>query len=38
VRIDHVLADDALVPLHTAEGRGSGSDHRPVVVDLAVLG
>lgn len=35
--IDHVFSDPALVALDAAEGTGTGSDHRPVVVDLAVL-
>jgi endonuclease/exonuclease/phosphatase (EEP) superfamily protein YafD len=35
--IDHVFADPALVALRVTEGEGPGSDHRPVVADLAVL-
>ena len=38
IRIDHVLVDSTLVPTAAAEGRGQGSDHRPIIVNLAVLG
>jgi endonuclease/exonuclease/phosphatase (EEP) superfamily protein YafD len=34
--LDHVLTDPAIVPVRVREGRGTGSDHRPVVVDLAI--
>lgn len=37
LRLDHVFADASLVPLAAREGRGAGSDHRPIVVDVAVL-
>jgi endonuclease/exonuclease/phosphatase (EEP) superfamily protein YafD len=37
LRLDHVFADAALVPLRATEGKGQGSDHRPIVVDLAIL-
>jgi endonuclease/exonuclease/phosphatase (EEP) superfamily protein YafD len=38
IRLDHVFVDDRpLVPLRVREGTGAGSDHRPVIVDLAVL-
>jgi endonuclease/exonuclease/phosphatase (EEP) superfamily protein YafD len=38
IRLDHVFVDDPpVVPLHVREGTGTGSDHRPVIVDLAVL-
>jgi endonuclease/exonuclease/phosphatase (EEP) superfamily protein YafD len=37
VRIDHVFTDDAIVPLRVFQGVGTGSDHRPVIVDLAAL-
>lgn len=37
VRLDHVFTDPSLVALRVHDGRGHGSDHRPVVVDLAVL-
>ncbi|GIU87351.1 MAG: endonuclease [Acidimicrobiia bacterium] len=36
IRIDHVLVDDELTVLRVAELRGHGSDHAPVLVDLAV--
>jgi endonuclease/exonuclease/phosphatase (EEP) superfamily protein YafD len=35
--IDHVYADPPIVPVRAAEGRAFGSDHRPIVVDLAIL-
>jgi endonuclease/exonuclease/phosphatase (EEP) superfamily protein YafD len=38
IRLDHVFVDDPpVVPLHVRQGTGAGSDHRPVIVDLAVL-
>jgi len=37
-RIDHVLVSAHLGVLKVAEGEGRGSDHRPVIADLAVLG
>jgi endonuclease/exonuclease/phosphatase (EEP) superfamily protein YafD len=37
LRLDHFFVDPSLIPLHTAEGRGKGSDHRPIIVDLAVM-
>jgi endonuclease/exonuclease/phosphatase (EEP) superfamily protein YafD len=37
LRLDHVFVDRPLVPLDAAEGRGYGSDHRPIVVDLAAV-
>jgi endonuclease/exonuclease/phosphatase (EEP) superfamily protein YafD len=37
IRIDHVLVDPPLIPTRAAEGRGQGSDHRPIIVDLAVI-
>jgi endonuclease/exonuclease/phosphatase (EEP) superfamily protein YafD len=37
VRIDHVFVDDAIVPLSIHQGVGHGSDHRPVIADLAVV-
>jgi endonuclease/exonuclease/phosphatase (EEP) superfamily protein YafD len=36
LRLDHVLVSPELVPLAVREGRGEGSDHRPVVADLAL--
>jgi endonuclease/exonuclease/phosphatase (EEP) superfamily protein YafD len=38
LRIDHMLMTDTLVTLAVREGRGAGSDHRPVIGDIAVLG
>jgi endonuclease/exonuclease/phosphatase (EEP) superfamily protein YafD len=38
IRLDHVFVDDPpVVPLDVQQGTGTGSDHRPVIVDLAVL-
>ena len=37
MQLDDVLVDDALVVLDIRELRGSGSDHKPVLVDLAVM-
>ncbi len=38
LRLDHVFVDDPpVVPLHASEGTGTGSDHRPIVVDLAIV-
>jgi endonuclease/exonuclease/phosphatase (EEP) superfamily protein YafD len=37
LRLDHVLLTGELFPLAVGEGDGAGSDHRPVVVDVAVL-
>jgi endonuclease/exonuclease/phosphatase (EEP) superfamily protein YafD len=38
IRLDHVFVDDPpVIPLHVRQGTGAGSDHRPVIVDLAVL-
>jgi endonuclease/exonuclease/phosphatase (EEP) superfamily protein YafD len=37
VRIDHVLVDPDVVVLDVRELRGSGSDHKPVLADLAIL-
>jgi endonuclease/exonuclease/phosphatase (EEP) superfamily protein YafD len=38
VRIDHVLATTELVARSVRNGRGEGSDHVPMVVDLALVG
>jgi endonuclease/exonuclease/phosphatase (EEP) superfamily protein YafD len=35
--LDHLFADPPIVPLRVREGRGTGSDHRPIVVDLALV-
>ncbi|MCA1845360.1 MAG: endonuclease/exonuclease/phosphatase family protein [Actinobacteria bacterium] len=35
-RLDHVLVSPELAVLGVREGRGPGSDHRPVVADLAL--
>jgi endonuclease/exonuclease/phosphatase (EEP) superfamily protein YafD len=37
IQVDHVLVSPTIVPLSIREGRGSGSDHKPVVVELALL-
>lgn len=34
--LDHLFADPPIVPVRVREGRGVGSDHRPIVVDLAI--
>lgn len=38
IRIDHVFHSDQIVCLAVHEGKGVGSDHRPVIADLAILG
>jgi endonuclease/exonuclease/phosphatase (EEP) superfamily protein YafD len=35
IRVDHVLCGKPLVAVSVTHGRGIGSDHRPVIVDLA---
>jgi endonuclease/exonuclease/phosphatase (EEP) superfamily protein YafD len=37
IRIDHVFLSSNLVTLEIREGEGRGSDHRPVIADIAVL-
>jgi endonuclease/exonuclease/phosphatase (EEP) superfamily protein YafD len=37
IRLDHVFVDDELVVLDIRELAGPGSDHKPVLVDLALL-
>lgn len=36
LRIDHVLVSESIVPVRVREGRGIGSNHAPVIVDLAI--
>jgi len=36
IRLDHVLVSKQVVPLSIREGVGEGSDHKPVIVDLAL--
>ena len=38
VRLDHVLVSHHIAVVGIAEGIGKGSDHRPVIADLAVTG
>ena len=38
VQVDHVLVDDGIVVLDIDTLRGTGSDHQPIVVDLAITG
>ncbi|MEO8538896.1 MAG: endonuclease/exonuclease/phosphatase family protein [bacterium] len=38
IRIDQVFHSQGIVCLSIREGRGEGSDHRPVIADLAILG
>ena len=38
IRIDHVFHSREVVTLSIREGVGAGSDHRPVIAELAVLG
>ncbi len=38
IQLDHVFVDDPpVVPRHVRQGTGTGSDHRPVITDFAVL-
>lgn len=37
IRIDHVFLSAGLVTLTIHEGEGKGSDHRPVIADVAIL-
>lgn len=37
VRLDHVLVSPEVACLQVREGEGRGSDHRPVLVDVAIL-
>ncbi|MEA2685879.1 MAG: hypothetical protein QOE93_1074, partial [Actinomycetota bacterium] len=36
-RIDHVLTTDGLVVTRIGVGEGRGSDHRPLIADVAVV-
>ena len=36
LHLDHVFLSPHLVPVAVTEGHGAGSDHRPVIVDVAV--
>ena len=38
LRIDHALSSKELVPLEASYGKGTGSDHRPIIVDYALVG
>lgn len=38
IRIDQVFHSAGIVCLSIREGRGEGSDHRPVIAELAILG
>ena len=38
VRLDHVLLSPEVACLRVWEGEGRGSDHRPVLLDVAILG
>jgi endonuclease/exonuclease/phosphatase (EEP) superfamily protein YafD len=38
LRIDHALSSDELVPVSASYGTGTGSDHRPIVVEYALVG
>lgn len=37
IRIDHVVLSPGLTCLAIREGKGTGSDHRPMIADIAVL-
>lgn len=36
LHIDHVLVSSSITPIRIREGRGVGSDHRPVIADLVI--
>lgn len=38
LRLDHVFYNRSVVGLRVREGDGTGSDHRPVIADLAIVG
>ena len=37
LRIDHALSSKELVPVHASYGKGRGSDHRPIIVEYALV-
>jgi len=37
LRIDHSLSSKELVPVHASYGTGKGSDHRPIIVEYALV-
>jgi endonuclease/exonuclease/phosphatase (EEP) superfamily protein YafD len=37
IRIDHVFVSEGVTCMSIAEGAASGSDHRPVIANLAIL-
>jgi endonuclease/exonuclease/phosphatase (EEP) superfamily protein YafD len=37
IRLDHVFTTPNIVPLSIREGRGIGSDHKPVITRLAIV-
>jgi len=37
LRIDHALSTKDLVPVHASYGTGKGSDHRPIIVEYALV-
>lgn len=37
VRIDHVLTSDQVVVTRITAGAGAGSDHRPLIADVALV-
>jgi endonuclease/exonuclease/phosphatase family metal-dependent hydrolase len=37
MRLDHVLVSPGVETRSIREGRGEGSDHRPIIADLALL-
>lgn len=37
LHLDHVLVSEHVVPVAITEGMGAGSDHRPVIADLALV-
>jgi endonuclease/exonuclease/phosphatase (EEP) superfamily protein YafD len=37
LRLDHIFTDDSIVPVRLSEGRGRGSDHRPIIAELAII-